>query len=260
MKTGRLIVLIVIPFLFACFPSKPAIPMTEAPAGPLLQELEQRRRSFTGLRTIASIEVLRGGGKRTFENVGIVLDARCRFRIEAFGPLGQSVLALVWDGQEVLSRFSDNDRRVVRQGPEGLERLLGQGLEVQELCAILSGAIPAPASASEARLYCGRNHDCMLELSHEDTVRRIRFLSPHGPEQAPRLLTHAVQRSGKLVYQARFEGTTEINHYLLPTTLVIENPDKKLRLTIVYSDAEVNPLLSEEAFSLGDAEAGAEAR
>lgn len=255
MKTNRLIALIVIPLLFSCLPKKPAIPMTEVPAEPLLQALEQRRQSFTGLKAIASVEVVKRGKKRALENVGIVLDAQCRFRIEAFGPLGQSVLALVWDGREALARFPENDR-VVRQGPAALERLLGEGLEVQELCAILSGNIPAIAPPSEARLFRGLNDDCMLELSRDDSVRRVRVVFPPGPGSMPRLVSHALYRSGKLVYQARFDGTAEIAHYLLPTTLVIERPDKKLLLTIVYSDAEVNVPISEEAFLLSDEEGG----
>jgi len=43
-------------------------------------------------------------------------------------------------------------------------------------------------------------------------------------------------------------------------TLVVENPDKKLLLTISYSDAEVNVPISEEAFLLNDAESGVEVK
>ena len=255
MKTSRLIALIAIPLLFSCLPKKPEIPRDEVPAGPLLQALEQRRHSFTGLKAMASVEVVKRGGKRTLENVGIVLDGQRRFRIEAFGPLGQSALALVWDGQELLARLPGNDR-VVRQGPMGLERLLGGGLEVQELCAILSGNIPVSVPSSDARLFCGQAGDCMLELSEGDGVRRVRVQLPPGPGSKPKLVSQALYRSGKLVYQARFEGTAEIAHYLLPMTLVIENPDKKLLLTIMYGDAEVNIPISDEAFLLNDEGAG----
>jgi hypothetical protein len=258
-KTCRLVALIVVPLLFSCLPKKPEIPRTEVPAGPLLQALEQRRQSFAGLKAMASVEVVKRGRKRTLENVGIVLDAQRRFRIEAYGPLGQSVLALVWDGREVLARFPENDR-VVRQGPAGLERLLGEGVEVQELCAFLSGNIPVSATPSDARLFCGRNNDCMLELSRDEVFRRVRVVFPPGAGQALRLVSHELYRSGKLVYQARFDRTEEIAHYPLPTNMAFENPAKKLLLTVVYSDAEVNVPISEEAFVLSDAEAGAAVR
>jgi hypothetical protein len=258
-KISRLIALIVIPLLFSCLPKKPEIPRDEVPAGPLLQALEQRRQSFTGLKAMASVEVVKRGGKRTLENVGIVLDGQRRFRIEAFGPLGQSTLALVWDGRELFARLPGNDR-VVREGPAGLERLLGEGLEVQELCAILSGNLPAIVPSSGARLFCGQAGDCMLELSQGDSVRRVSVRFPSDPGSKPKLVSQALYRSGKLVYQTRFEGTAEIAHYLLPMTLVIENPDKKLLLTIVYNDAEVNVPISDEAFLLDDGEAGMEVR
>lgn len=251
MKTGKLIALIAIPLLFSCLPKKPVIPLAEVPAGPLLQALEQRRQSFAGLKAMASVEVVKRGGKRTLENVGIVLDGQRRFRIEAFGPLGQSTLALVWDGRELFARLPGNDR-VVREGPEGLERLLGAGLEVRELCNLLSGNIPVIAPSSGARLFCGQAGDCMLELSSDDSVRRVSVRFPSGPGSKPKLVSQALYRSGKLVYQARFEGAAEIAHYLLPMTLVIENPDKKLLLTIVYSDAEVNIPIGDGAFLLED--------
>jgi hypothetical protein len=258
-KPGRLIALIVIPLLFSCLPKKPVVPMTEVPAGPLLQVLEERRQAFTGLKAMATVQVVKRGGKRTLENVGIVLDGQRRFRIEAFGPLGQSALALVWDGRELFARLPGNDR-VVPQGPAGLERLLGEGIEAQELCAILSGNVPVIGQPSDARLLCGQYGDCMLELSKGDSVRRVRVQLPQAPGGLPKIVSQALYWSGKLVYEARFDKTAEIAHYLLPMLLVIENPDKKLMLTIVYGDAEVNTPISDEAFLLNDAEAGQEVR
>ena len=255
MKTSRLVALIVIPLLFSCLPKKPVVPLVEVPAGPLLQALEMRRQSFAGLKAMASITVVKRVGKRTLENVGIVLEGDRRFRIEAFGPLGQSELALVWDGRELLTRLPGNDR-VVRQSPDGLERLLGEGIEVRELCAILSGNVPVAMPPSEARLFCGQAGDCMLELSRGDSVRRVRVQIPSVPGNMPNVISQVLYRSGKLVYEARFDKTAEISHYLLPMTMVIENPDKKLRLTIVYNDAEVNIPISDEAFQLVDTEIG----
>ncbi len=228
--------------------------MTEVPAGPLLQTLEQRRESFTGLKAIASVEVVKRGRKRSLENVGIVLDAQRRFRIEAYGPLGQSELALVWDGKEVLARLPGNDR-VVRQGPAGLERLLGEGVEVRDLCALLSGSIPMSVPPPDARLFCGRNNECMLELSRGEIVHRVGVVLPSGPGQVPSLVSQELWSSGKLVYEARFGRTTEIAHYPMPMHVVIEYPDKKLLLTIDYSDVEVNIPIGDEAFLLSDAEA-----
>jgi outer membrane lipoprotein-sorting protein len=41
--------------------------------------------------------------------------------------------------------------------------------------------------------------------------------------------------------------------------IVIENPDKKLHVTVTYSEAEVNIPLSDDAFTLADGEEAATA-
>jgi hypothetical protein len=251
-KTSRFIALIAIPLLFACAPKKPEIPLTEVPAGPLLHALEQRQRSFAGLKAIASIEVVKRGRKRTLENVGIVLDSQRRLRMEAFGPLGESLLAFVWDGREMALRLPENDR-VVRQGPEGLERLLGEGLEVQELCALLSGNLPISAWSSDARLFCGQGGECMLELSYGDTVRRVGVIVSAGSEQRSRFISHELHRSGTLVYRVRFDRVEKVSQYPLPMKITIENPDAKLRFTVEYLEAGVNVPIRDEAFLLKDA-------
>ena len=252
MKTARFITLIVIPLLFACSPKKPELPLTAMPAEPVLQALERHRQSFSGLRAIASVEVARGNRKRTLETVGVVIDGERRFRIEAYGPLGQSLSAIVWDGQEILMRRPGEDK-VVRPGPKGLERLFGQGVEASDLCAMLSGNIPGTRDAADASLLCGKDGMCVLELRTDDVVRQVRvFTPPAEAPQEPRVLSYAFFRAGKLMYQAYFDSYTEISHYALPVKIAIENPDKKLHVAVTYSEAEVNIPLSDEAFTLSD--------
>ncbi|HSB34337.1 MAG TPA: hypothetical protein VLG39_07765 [Nitrospirota bacterium] len=252
MKTARFITLIVIPLLFACSPKKPEMPLSEMPAEPVLQALERHRQSFSGLKAVASVEVARGNRKRTLETVGIVIDGERRLRIEAYGPLGQSLSAIVWDGREILMRRPGEDK-VVRPGPKGLERLFGQGVEASDLCAMLSGNIPKTGDAADASLLCGKDGMCVLELRTDDAVRQVRVSTP--PAGAPwelRVLSYAFFRAGKLMYEAHFDRYAEISHYALPVRIVIENPGKKLYVAVTYSEAEVNIPLSDEAFILPD--------
>ncbi len=252
MKTSGLIALITLPLLFACVPRKPEIPLAAVPAGPLLQALELHRQSFSSLRAVAGVEIVKRGRKRTFDSVGIVVDRQRRLRMEAYGPLGQSLTAIVWDGRDILLRMPDEDK-VVRTGPAGLKRIFGQGMEASELCALLSGTIPETAEAASATLLCGKGGACVLELRNNDIVRRVEVSYPAaGSGQEPRIRTYGLFRSGKLMFRARFDRVEEISSYSLPTRIVIENPDEKLQLTVLYNDVELNTPVNDEVFTLTD--------
>ena len=252
MKTRRLIVLIAVLFLFSCLPKKPEIPGTEVPAGPLVQALERQRRAFTGLKAIAGVEVVTRGKKRFFDTVGIVLDAQRRLRVEAFGPLGQSLVALVWDGKEVLLRMQDDDR-VLRPGQAGIERLFGMSVEAKDLCAIFSGTITEITRPLDSRALCTQNNTCVIELSEGDTERRISVL-PFTVSPAPsvRIAVQELYRSNALVYRTRYERMQEVSHVLLPRSIVIENPEKGVTITIEYTEADVNVNVSDDTFTLSD--------
>lgn len=258
MKTSLRVAFIIIPLLFACAPKKPEMPMTEVPAGPLLRALEQQRHSFRGLKALASVQIQRLGNKRTLESVGIVLDGQRRLRMEAYGPLGQSIMALVWDGKDVLLRRPGSDR-VERQGQDGIEELLGEGLDVRELCAVLSGNVPEPVQPYRASQFCGLNSsDCVLEIRQGSSVRRMQIVYPaSGSANEPRLISQELYRSGKLIYQVRFDQVEYISQHGLPMKIEIENPDQHLLLTIEYtSEIGVNTPVNDDAFTLSDGEPG----
>ena len=251
MKARRLIALIVVLFLCSCLPKKTEIPGTEVPAGPLVQALEEQRQSVTSLRAIASVEMVGRGKKRFFDTVGIVLDAQRRFRVEAVGPLGQSLIALVWDGSDVLLRMQDDDR-IVRPGRAGIEKLLGMSVEAKDLCAIFSGTITEITRPLDTRVFCTQNSACVIELPEADTVRRIRVLPPSSSPAAVRIAAQELYRSNTLVYRVRYERMQEVSHVLLPRTIVIENPEKGVTITIEYAEVDVNMPVADDAFTLSD--------
>jgi len=250
-KSRRLIALIAVLFLFSCLPKKTEIPGTEVPAGPLVRALEAQRQSFTGLRAIASVEVVRRGKKRFFDTVGIVLDAQRRLRVEAVGPLGQSLIALVWDGNDVLLRMQDDDR-IMKPGQAGIEKLLGMSVEAKDLCAIFSGTITEISRPLDARVFCTQNSSCVVELPEADTVRRIHVLPPSSTPAAVRIAVEELYRSNTLVYRVRYERMQEVSHVLLPRTIVIENPAKGVTITIEYAEVDVNMPITDDAFTLSD--------
>jgi hypothetical protein len=250
-KTAWLIALISIPFLFACHPKRPEIPGTEAPAGPLLQVLAQQRSLFHSMKAIAGVDAVRRGRKQSFDTVGIVLDGQRRLRMEAFGPLGQSLLALVWDGRDVLLRLPDDDR-IMTPGQDGLDRVLGMHLEARELCAVLAGNAPEPPLPGSAKAFCVPNSACVVEAVEGGDVRRIHLLpSPNASGAIPfRIGVQERYHGDDLLYRVRYDGQTESAGVLLPRTVAIEGPGRTSVLTITYQEADANLPLTDELFVL----------
>jgi hypothetical protein len=240
----------VVPLLFSCLPKKPEIPGTEVPAGPIVQALEQQRRTLTSLKAVASIEIIRQGKRRVFETVGIVLDAQRRFRVEAVGPMGLPIIALVWDGKEIALQLPDD--RTLKAGQAGIERILGLGVDARELCAVLSGTVTEIDMPSAARSYCVPGGVCIIELPEGDVVRRVHVLFSAAPVPAVLITAQELYRSDRLIYRARYERSEETAHGLLPRMIIIENPEKKVKLTIEYAEADINVPVSEDAFMLGE--------
>jgi len=233
--------------------------MTEVPAGPLLQMLEKQQQSFSGLKAIASLEVKRGGRKRAFDTVGIVLDAQRRLRVEAFGPLGQSIATLVWNGREFLLRLPDDDG-IRKPGPVGIEKLFGITMDGTELSAAITGVIPALDPSSTVRAFCAQDTMCMVEISHGDDMRRVRVLpAPADPTQKGRVLAQELYRSGTLLYQARYHWEKNDHaDFMLPKSVTVENPSNNSSLTIEYAETDMNVPVDQELFTLSGKEAGSQ--
>jgi outer membrane lipoprotein-sorting protein len=257
----KTLTLIIIAFSFlsfsGCAVKKPEITLPEAPAGELVRALDLRRQSFSGLKAVASAQVVRKGRKRSYDTVGVVLEAQRKFRIEVYGPLGQSLLVLVWDGKEPVLRFSGQDA-VMRPGPFALERLLGVGMEMSDLCAVLSGNIPDTAATAGAKAFCGQDGSCVVELRQGEITRRAWIKrSQIGATGEVKLTMYEVYRAESLLFRATFEQVETISGYPLPMRVVLENPDKNVSLAVAYNDVDVNVPIDESLFTLTDGEAAA---
>jgi len=44
----------------------------------------------------------------------------------------------------------------------------------------------------------------------------------------------------------------EVSHILVPRTIVIENPEKRVMITIEYTETDVNVAVGDDAFTLPD--------
>lgn len=236
----------VVPLLFSCYPKRPELTGAEVPAGPIVDALEQQRLSLSSLKAVASMEIVRRGKKRVFDTVGIVFDARRRLRMEAVGPLGLPIVTLVWDGAEIGLRLPDG--RIMKPGQAGIERILGLGVDARELCAVLSGTVVEITRPEDARAYCAQNGVCVVELTVGDLARRVSVSISAGPAPV-RLIAQELYQADQLLFRARY-GREDKASGPLPKTVVIENPEKKVSLTVEYAEADVNVPVADDAFTL----------
>ncbi len=251
MKVRRLLPVIIVPLLLSCAPKKIEIPMTEAPADRLVQALSDRARSFQTLRALAEVTVTRKDRKRTFETVGVLVSGRERFKLEAYGPLGQSVAMVLWAGNDVLVDTNGEQHLLPAKGA-GLERILGAELAPAELCAIMSGNVPGDLNASNAKMFCAANNSCILELREGE--RLIKVYPAMGWEPGPSSLPlFEVYQGKKLVYRVRYETFASSAGYDLPRQITVENPGKQMSLRIGYAEVEVNVPLDGALFSMSEA-------
>ncbi len=221
--------------------------MTEVPAEPLVRALEARARSFSSLRAFAALQIARKDRKRSFDNVGILVRGQERFRIEAYGPLGESLVTLVWNGKEILMDMS-GQRRILPPKNSGLERVLGADVDPGELCSILSGNLPGTIAAYRARLFCSADNKCVLELRDGDRLVKVRPAAAGWEPEGLALQSWEMFRAGKMVYRVLYQFREPGSGYQAPTRLRVENPDKHTSLNIEYTEAEINVALDERVF------------
>jgi hypothetical protein len=235
--------------LSACRPFPPEISLPEVPAREFVSVLEQRRGEFRGLTALASVTMVRKGRKRVYESVGIVVDRRNRFRIEAYGPLGEAFLTLIWDGAEVLVRTEDG--RVMQPGAAGIEKLIGPGISPSEFASILIGNVPAFAGM-ETRTFCGGQGLCVTQFRSGDVTRRVRTVSsPAGIS----VTGYEVYRKGDLLFSAAYRDIEPVSGYDIPRTVIIEQPAHAALLTVTYSDMDANAPAGDAPFALSGGEA-----
>ncbi|MEK6742275.1 MAG: hypothetical protein AABZ15_01620 [Nitrospirota bacterium] len=257
MKTRVLLSALVFPLLSACFVAPPEVPLHEVPAGPIVAVLQQRRQAFTGMKAVARVETERKGRKRVYESVAILQQRFDKLRIEGYGPMGESVIALVWDGTDVLVRKA-GEPEPMKVGQFGLERIIGVPLLPADLCSILSGNIPGIPDNAEATVGCAQAGWCIVDFRHEDQRWKIRIEPKGGANGDLRIDTLELYRGERLVVRSAFaylkEGVNQV--FPDPTLILINSPDRDMSVTVAYEDVDMHVAVEDGAFVLGGEGAG----
>jgi outer membrane lipoprotein-sorting protein len=174
--TGRAVarLLLVAALLGGCVA---AVPPPRYPVAPdarrAIELLETRWREFTGLRTLADVNVQRG---RDRQRVRAVILARppASARFEALSPLGQPLLvATIQDGSLTAYDATTNEAQTGPATSEIAGRLIGLPLDPEDLVAVLAGHAVPPRDVRVAEILPADDIGPSLQLVGEVNRRRI---------------------------------------------------------------------------------------
>ena len=229
----------------ACVPHPPEIPYPAASPDPLVRSLNEHRQRFSSLKALARVETERNGKRRAYESVAIVQHGYDRIRVEGYGPVGETIFALLWNGTDVLVLPPDGSgARTI--GPGGFERLLGVGLAPEDLCAVLVGGAPRVADAAGTVAGCSTDGRCILDVGAGSDRWRVHM----RPLASGTVEIDAIERyhGDQIAFLVRYEGSAGVGTYSLPRRVIVQDPGRRSTLTVEYLDAEVNAALADSLF------------
>jgi hypothetical protein len=237
--------------LSACHVSPPGIPLSAVPSDPLVQALQQHRSSFTGMKGIARIETDHRGRKRAYESVAIVLKGQDRFRVEGYGPLGETLFTVVWDGTDIFLKRAE-DENAHKTGQFGFERMLGVSLSPADLCAILSGNIPAMPADAETSARCSQVGWCLVDFRYDNLQWQVKVVPPQSAQESIVIESMELFRNRKEVFFSSYVYKDNDWPRQFPAAVVLAQKDRNGSLLVQYQDVDVNVPLADSIFSMGE--------
>ncbi len=243
--------------LSACHVPPPEFPVNEVPAEPLLRKLSEQRSSFVGMKAVARVTIERAGRTRVYESVAILQQEFRKLKVEAYGPLGEPLVALLWDGSDVLVR-KQGEIEPTKVGQFGLERLLGVSVSPASLCALLTGNVPVVTDAARIRAGCDPGGKrCVLEMwNSDDDVGWHVVLVPEAADSDSRLTVSGADlyRGSRLVLRSRFDRLGSSPAGQVPKRVAIEDPGRKVRFVVDYQEAEAGIPVGDSSFTFAPEE------
>ncbi len=247
---ARLIGIALALILPACHVVPPEVLLPEVPADPLLRTIAERRAAFIGMKALARVTIERTGRTRVYESVAVLQQGFQKLKVEAYGPLGEPLVAFLWDGTAVLLR-KPGESEPVSVGQFGLERVLGISIRPADLCAVLTGNVPSVPEGGRVRAGCGADGLCDLDLRSDGSGWRVPFRSAGSGDGTALAVAGAdLYRKGRLVLRSTFEPRGWSPAAGLPKQVVVDDPERKVHIVVEYLEAEAGIPVEDGVFTL----------
>jgi len=221
---GLLLLLVAALLLGACATvARPQPLPPDAEAARVL--LERRWQGFSDLRTLANLEIRRGGRVERLAGV-LLLRSPASLRFEALSPFGPPIL-LVGAGADGVTVWEVLRQRayLLPSSPDANKRWLGLALGAEDLVALLSGHVLPIKEPVAGALLPPDESGPSLTLTGDGVVQRI-WLDP-ASGQAQRVSWTGGKQPLEVAFSAG--GTGE------PASgLTLRTPDGKLEVRVRY--------------------------
>ena len=163
-----------------CASLPPARQPIPAEAKASLGLLEQRRRAFSDLRTLAELTIRRNDRVQRLTGV-LLLRAPASLRFEALSPMGTPVLVVAADSKQLtLWEVADERAYIAPPSSEANRRWLGLALGGEEVVALLSGRVVPLSDPLIAEQLPADETGPSLSLVGADGKQRIWFDAATG--------------------------------------------------------------------------------
>lgn len=217
--------------------------------GALLDALTQRRGRLATLKARARF-TLRTPEQDISADHAVVMRAGRALRLETLSPLGQPTGILVATGDRV--RWVEPLSSRYWDGPissEIIGRLTGVPLDLEEMVAILSGALPPVADPGDVRL----EHEPGADV-YRLHIREGALVDRQVVVVARRDLTvrsrNRYDAGGREVLRVKNDRFRAIEGYPFPLREEVALPHRALSLTVEYQWVRLNQGVSDELFEL----------
>lgn len=171
-----------------------------------------------------------------------------RLRIEVEGPMGGALSSLASDGTQFgLLDVRENRFLFGPATPCNVGRLLQVELPVDDLVALLLGEIPHHGKITRREWLGRERHEVVWLNGRDGQSEAIHFASQNGMWRA--VLWRVEDSGGKLLWSAAVEYRQD-GDKALPAQLILQQPSRKLRLSLVFRDLEPNVVVGDDLFHL----------